>query len=488
MTILYPQLTQDTPLTLAEPSTEYTLFTERHLQAMWLEQKYFHSLSSSDGTPITVVSQGVWNSESGPDFRHAHLLFGGVEARGDIEIHLRRDNWENHSHDKDPRYNDVILHVVLWDSPADRPTLTAAGESVPIAVVEPRLTVPLSRIVRLIDLDLYPYTRFAGSGHCASALFARLSDKETSRLFQMGATWRLRRKADYLQAWVEDKEWRLPAGIAMALGYKKNTQALLELFLALLPHRHRDGETLLALALGMAGFFEKQYTLRWRDSPYYRHLQQIWGGVSADADHQCHLALDHIRPLNNPVRRLAALTKLLTDPQTPRLFDAIEAWWKQRWAKGLTPRAASTLLKELIDLLPDHKDPYWNHHYTFEETSREHPLSLIGSPLKKEIIINTVLPLLHHQVLLRADPDEHTALFDFYGALPASPNSKSRYLSHRLFGDSPHAQVLNRVIHEQGAYQLHRDFCVHYEASCIGCPFVERYNSIARLQKPTPNL
>ena len=49
--LLEPETTR-----VAEVKTSYSFLTERHLQAAWLEQRYFHALKSAEGEEITVIS------------------------------------------------------------------------------------------------------------------------------------------------------------------------------------------------------------------------------------------------------------------------------------------------------------------------------------------------------------------------------------------------------------------------------------------------
>src|ERR1700761_5455772 len=71
---------------IAENVVPYPFLRERHLQAMWLEQKYFKNLTTTEGEAIIVLSPGIWNSEGGPDFLKAHLKIGHREIRGDVEL------------------------------------------------------------------------------------------------------------------------------------------------------------------------------------------------------------------------------------------------------------------------------------------------------------------------------------------------------------------------------------------------------------------
>lgn len=103
-----------TPFRLAESKYPYLYWTERHLQVMWWEQKYFKNLKTRENLPIEIISPGIWNAEAGPDFLKAHLKIGDREIKGDIEIHLDDESWVQHKHHQDTRYDQVILHVSFY--------------------------------------------------------------------------------------------------------------------------------------------------------------------------------------------------------------------------------------------------------------------------------------------------------------------------------------------------------------------------------------
>ena len=71
---------------------------------------------------------------------------------------------------------------------------TSEGKTVLCTHLKDLLTIPEARIVKLIDLDLYPYKHFVGSGHCARTLFGSLTDAKTLALFRSAAAWRLKTK------------------------------------------------------------------------------------------------------------------------------------------------------------------------------------------------------------------------------------------------------------------------------------------------------
>lgn len=210
--------------------------TERHLQILWLEQKHFPSLCTAEGERIQVLSPGIWNKQAGPDFLKAHLRIGNRDYRGDIEIHLTDKEWYQHQHHFDPRYNHVILHVSYEKSPTFQPIYKENGQLTLNSYLKECLTQPLEEILSVIDLDLYLNQEFAAVGDCASRLFAHLSEKAMRSLFQSAAYWRLDKKLRHLtQAFPDQPSLQFAGGVAMALGYRQNAVAFLELFLALLP-------------------------------------------------------------------------------------------------------------------------------------------------------------------------------------------------------------------------------------------------------------
>lgn len=68
-------------------------------------------LRTTDGQPVEVIDPGLHNSHAGPDFFNAKLRIGDTMWVGNVEIHERSADWFMHSHDSDPAYNNVVLHV-----------------------------------------------------------------------------------------------------------------------------------------------------------------------------------------------------------------------------------------------------------------------------------------------------------------------------------------------------------------------------------------
>ncbi|MCA1801344.1 MAG: DUF2851 family protein [Rhodothermaceae bacterium] len=89
---------------------------ERLLHTAWADLAFkLKGLMTLDGDRLEIIDQGRLNGGSGPDFSMACLRIGGLRICGSVEIHLRASDWYRHGHQRDPAYNNVILHTVLED-------------------------------------------------------------------------------------------------------------------------------------------------------------------------------------------------------------------------------------------------------------------------------------------------------------------------------------------------------------------------------------
>jgi hypothetical protein len=91
--------------------------------------------------PILVIHTGTWNRFApGPDFRNACIRIGEITWFGDVEIHVKSSDWVKHKHQTDPKYRNVILHVVAEN---DQP-LAFNEELIPTLVVEAQVISSLT--------------------------------------------------------------------------------------------------------------------------------------------------------------------------------------------------------------------------------------------------------------------------------------------------------------------------------------------------------
>ncbi len=116
-------------------------------------------LPLADGGWVRLVFPGYPGGSVGPDVHDAvlclspstgPLVAGELPSRtpeqhvGDVEFHMRASDWVVHQHHTDPRYNNVILHVVLVCDGTGS-TIRQDGHAVPVCSLQdlPLTTLPL---------------------------------------------------------------------------------------------------------------------------------------------------------------------------------------------------------------------------------------------------------------------------------------------------------------------------------------------------------
>lgn len=209
---------------MANPLTPSAAPREIALSAAWQAQSLTGPLRTRDGRTVEVVSRGTWTHGFGPDFRDAMVTFDGRELHaGSVEIHLATRGWVDHGHATDPRYNDVILHVVLEDDGTE--TRREDGRIVPVVAVADRLTTPLSED----GIATGDWSRFGGAA-CAPDLARDRPAIARQVLFRLGDL-RLAGRSARLEAQLTavPPAQVLWAGILDGLGYQQNREPMLAL-------------------------------------------------------------------------------------------------------------------------------------------------------------------------------------------------------------------------------------------------------------------
>jgi len=449
-----------------EPGRGQASFSERHLQCVWFDPALRPAaLRTQRGEEVRIEQPGVWNLEAGPDFLGAALRIGPDQRRiaGDVEIHRHPADWTTHGHAADPRYARVRVHVTYH--PGDFPADQFPPGAIQITLRDALAADPAFSFDN-IDLTAYPYGRPAAEPPCARVLAAWPPDDREELLAAAGEE-RLRRRAERLADAMGE---RGPAQVVYeevmaALGYKHNKAAFRRLaetlpLRTLRAESRGNPEIAYALLLGLAGLLPDRLTLRMDDESrsFIRLLWDAWWrGQERWTTHIFPAnawRLSGLRPLNHPLRRLAAAAALFTADKTPA----------DTWSQLARVAPADSLVHARRRLLTvSHR--YWDRRLTFNGKRQKTNAALIGEARADAILINVFVPYLAAQ--------QHAAPFakELLAQLPLEDdNALVRQMGHTLFGpDAPRA-LLRDGLRRQGLLQIFHDYCLNDRSRCATCP------------------
>jgi len=120
---------------------------EAFLYRLWIDEDFdIFNLRTIDGRSLEIREKGVRNYDAGPDFLNALVVVDGEMKRGDVEIHSLAGDWIVHGHYADPRYNNVILHVVTMDCPKNFKAVRQDGQIVPTLNLDTYLVKPAEQL------------------------------------------------------------------------------------------------------------------------------------------------------------------------------------------------------------------------------------------------------------------------------------------------------------------------------------------------------
>ncbi len=464
------------PCVLHEPADGYAPVpvTERLAQAIWFDQRLKRDgLQTADGRRVRVVSPGWWNLEAGPDFRRAVIAFDDTKPRlGDVEVQLHSADWHQHGHTRDRLYDDVILHVALWQR-GGQPATTAAGRALPQLVMADQLDAPLDELYDSIDPGNYPYDLDSHVGACEPPLKSA-SPETIAALLEDAGLARLRAKARRLTRWIQRAgiEQALYAAVMEALGFKHNKEPMRRLAELLPVARLRElpATQAQALLLGVAGFLPER-TVAGRDDATRRHVKRLWDVWWKARDEFAGAALSRdawrlagLRPANFPWRRLAAVAQLLAEHW--------ELWPKI--AAALASQPEPKRAARLAALFTDLEDTYWSRRFSFASKPQPEAELLIGAARACDIVVNVSLPAAVAQGRLLDQPAlVQSAEKIFTGHPPLESNALVRFTAHRLFGQRVPPRLLRTAARQQGLLQIFHDFCLNDRSACQRCRFPE---------------
>jgi hypothetical protein len=263
-------------------------------------------------------------------------------------------------------------------------------------------------------------------------------------------------------------------GIMGALGYSKNKHPFLELAHRLpLPTLESTAQDDIsdaeccarqqALLLGAAGLLpsqrqnshlESELDNKWTDK-----LERLWasshhtGAMSHKAWH-----LFKVRPNNSPVRRLVAMSYLLTRYREMGILEELVRLVKE----ASVSRGYRRLEKGLLVTTND----YWASHFDFGSGKRIRSPTLLGNGRAADIIVNVLLPFTLAWSQSNSQPELRKQALELYRCYPRlAINSMERHMTEQ-FGLN--CSLVNSARRQQGLIHIYDSLCT--QGRCNHCP------------------
>lgn len=413
---------------------------ESFLHYIWQSQ-YFNKneLKTTEGESVVVYKPGMLNTNSGPDFSNAKIKIDTIEWVGHVEIHLRASDWQQHHHQHDAAYNNVVLHVV-WQN--DEPVYAKDKSLIP--------TLELKNRVDQTLIDQYKKIIANASDIPCEQLLPDVPVITRVAMLDKAMVERLQTKAEWIRALyrkgINDWDETTYQVIAKNFGFKINSDPFLTLA-ERLPYKIILKQSQLyqveALVFGIAGFLEAgmkddYFNALKKEFALLKTKYQLTDKVIEPAQWR----FLRLRPANFPTIRLAQFSALLW--KNKNLFSKI---------------VESSGYKELTQLFDVSQSEYWKEHYRFGKKSAA-SISGTGSFSIDNIIINSVAPLLSAYGMEKAEPAYIERAQEILQQLPAEANAITRTWSKLDWS-------VKTAFDSQALIELYNTYCKR--RNCLSC-------------------
>ena len=432
-----------------------TQFSEKLIARLW-QCQLVNSLVTDNGERFQAIYPGRVSHNRGCDFKDAVFTLNGQMISGDVEIHVKSSQWYNHGHHRDPRYNNIALHVVCWHD-NQSPTTLQNGKTVPTICLSPFLGHSSDELNQ--HLDLSENSSFS----CPEA--KRYSNSGSlNKLLTVTGEERFMAKATLFRQALgkEGAEQVLFRGIVRALGYAQNADPCEELanslpFNSLEKAAPETDLTRQALILGTAGLLPSQRHRPVEDRDADK-LERIWQSMSMpEIMNEAAWCFFRGRPDNFPTRRLIALSYLLARYHQTGLLRGI-----LHLVRKAPQKTEHRWLETGLGIAGQ---GYWRNHFDFG-IIKKRSSALLGQEKASEIVINAILPFACAWGEISSDLKLKRKAVEIYRRYPRpGDNELTRHMKQQLLL-KPNARL--SACQQQGLIHVFKTYC--RLRNCTVCP------------------
>ena len=345
---------------------------ESLLHFVWKYQLFSREdMFTHDSEKLEIINPGVHNHNQGPDFLNAKIKIGETLWVGNVEIHIDAEDWFNHKHHNDPKYGNVILHVVYGNLSHKK-----YPKHLPHFV--------LDNYIKPKTLDTYYGLMHSASWiPCISQIQqidAQTKDFWKERLVVERLEERFLRIEEILIRNNWDWEQTFFEYLSRYFGFNKNNNAFESLAQSVsYKNIQKLGKNVFqieSLLFGQAGLISGRF------SEEYPNLLKKEYKFLKNKHNLNHIAatfwnFSKMRPANFPTIRISQLANLLSKEE--KLFSKILETEK---------------VDELFKFFESNASKYWNKHYVFDEETPTSRTKKLGRNSIEGIIINVAIPFI----------------------------------------------------------------------------------------------
>lgn len=412
---------------------------ENLLHFIW-KLKLFSSknLKTTNGEIIEIISPGIINENTGPDFFNAKIVINNQLWAGTIEIHVKSSDWYAHNHEIDDNYNAVILHVV-WEH--DIEIFRNTNQ-----IIE---CLELKNYISQDLLNKYEqlFSKNKNWINCENDI-SNINSFVFKHWFERLYFERLEGKSEQIQKILANtnNNWEATLFVLLAknFGLKINADAFLNFAtsfnFSIVRKVSSNAKQIEALFFGQAGLLLNNY-----ESAYFRELIDEYEYLTLKFKLtpilKGQVQFFRLRPNNFPTIRLSQLAELYHKHQN--LFSKI---------------MEINTKEGFYDLLNVSTSLFWETHYTFEKKSKKSSKRLTKSFIDL-LLINTIIPL-KFVYLNSLGKSDLSSLISIMGKIKPEKNSIIEKFNELKIDN-------NNAFETQALLQLKNEYC--NKQLCLQC-------------------
>lgn len=412
---------------------------EDFLHFLWKFKKLdFTQLKTTEGCNLYIERFGTYNTLSGPDFSNAIVIIDRQYWAGTVEMHLKSSDWFAHGHEKDPAYNNVILHVV-WEH--DVEVFNSNNQTLPVLELKHYTSLGILNDYQKLLYHKYHFINcekqlqhtndFVRSSWLERLYFERLEEKSKlvkQLLKETDNNW----EAVLFQMLMKSFGGNINGASFLSIAQSVNFSHVQKLF--------QNPVQLESVFMGQAGLLSSDIPSAYEKllSKEYAYVKHKFGLSNTGVLPPQFFKL---RPYNFPTLRLSQLAQLYHQHQ--QLFSLVMSLDK---------------ISDYHKVLEVQTSEFWEDHYTFQKQSKRVKKKL-SSNFIQLLIINTLIPLRFSYMKYKGEEDMEK-LMNLMMALPAEKNAVvAGFKSYKL--------NVQNALESQSLVQLYHRYCKAHK--CLQC-------------------